>query len=118
MNVSAEGGGEEAPPGSHPQEPSGSTRHFAERRAQGDRPTGQALADARNVAPSNLFVDNETGLFIVQGPRGRIHVFLQDGARHTSFRSTRANTQMRVNTRRWRQATPVEFHQFQKCMRL
>jgi len=57
MNVSAEGG-EEAPSGSNQQGPPGSTGHFAERRAQGDRPTGQALADARNVAPSNLFVDN------------------------------------------------------------
>ena len=118
MNVSAENGGEEAPSGSDPPEPPGSTKHFAERRAQGDRPTGQALADARNVAPSNLFVDNETGLFIAQGPRGRIHVFLQDGARHTSFRSTRANTQMRVNMGRWRQATSEEFHKFQEFMRV
>ena len=98
MHVSADGGGEEAPSGSDQQEPPGSTRHFAERRAQGDRPTGQALADAQNVEPVYLFVDNDTGLFIVQGPRGRLHVFLQDGARHTSFHSTRANTQMRVNT--------------------
>lgn len=117
MNVSAEGGGEEAPAGSDPQGPPGSTRHFEERCAQGDRPTGQALADARNVVLSNLFVDNETGLFIVQGPRGRIHVFLQDGRCHSSFRSTRANTQTRVNTGRWRQATPEEFHQFQEFMR-
>src|SRR5262249_24795520 len=113
MNVSAEGG-EEAPSGSNQQGPPSSTGHFAERRDQGDRPTGQALADARNVTSSNLFVDNETSFFIVQGPRGRMHVFLQDGVRHTSFRSTRANTQMRVNTRRWRQATPEEFRQFQE----
>lgn len=116
MHVSAEGEGEEAPSGSDQQEPPGSTRHFEERRAQGDRPTGQALADARNVAPPDLFVDNETGL--VQGPRGRIHAFLRDGARHTSFRSTRANTQMRLNTGRWRQATSEEFQQFQECMQL
>jgi hypothetical protein len=116
MHVSTEGGGEKVPSGSDPPEPPGSTRYFAERRAQGDRPTGQALADAQNVAPSNLFVDSETGLFIVQGPRGRIHVFLQDGTRHTSFRSTRANAQMRVNTGRWRQATPEEFRQFQELM--
>ena|SRR5262245_24888879 len=114
MNVSAEGAGEEVPSGSNQQGPPGSTGHFAERRAQGDRPTGQALADARNVAPSSLFVDNETSF--VQGPRGRIHVFLQSGECHTSFRSTRANTQMRVSTRRWRQATPEEFRQFQECM--
>lgn len=118
MHVSAEGGGEEVPSSSDQQEPSGSTRHFEERRAQGDRPTGQALADAQNVALSNLFVDNATGLFIVQGPRGRIHAFLRDGARHTSFRSTRANIQMRVNTGRWRQATPEEFRQFQAYMQL
>ncbi len=117
MNVSAEDG-EEAPSGSDQQEPPGSTEHFAERRAQGDRPTGQALVDAQNVVQSNLFVDNETGLLIVQGPRGRIHVFLQDGTCHTSFRSTRANTQMRVNTGRWRQATSEEFQRFQECMRL
>jgi hypothetical protein len=118
MNVSAAGGGEEAPSGSDQQEPPGSTRHFEERRARGDRPTGQALADVRNVAPSNLLVDDETGLFIVQGPRGRIHVFLQDGARHTSFRNTRANTQRRVNTGRWRPATPEEFQQFQGFVQL
>ena len=83
---------------------------------QGDRPTGQALSDARGVEPAHLFIDNETGLFIVYGPRGRIHIFLQDGAHHISFRSTRANTQLRLNTRRWRLAAPEEFRQFQEFM--
>lgn len=116
MNLSVAHGGEEEPQrGEQPKAPS-PTEHFAQRRAQGERPTGQALSDARSVEPSNLFIDNETGLFVVHGPRGRMHIFLQDGARHTSFRSTRANTQLRLHTRRWRLATPEEFRQFQEIM--
>lgn len=116
MNISAAHGGEEGPQKDEQQKPPSPTRHFEQRHVQGDRPTGQALSDARGVESSNLFIDNETGLFVVYGPRGRIHIFLQDGSRHTSFRSTRANTQLRVNTRRWRLATPEEFHQFQDLM--
>jgi len=74
------------------------------------------LSDARGAEPASLFIDNETGLFVVHGPRGRIHIFLQDGARHTSFRSTQANSQLRLSTRRWRLATPEEFRQFQELM--
>jgi hypothetical protein len=116
MNISAANGGGEDPQKDDQQKPPGLTRHFEQRLAQGDRPTGLALSDARSVTSSNLFIDNETGLFIVHGPRGRMHVFLQDGSRHTSFRSTRANTQLRVNTRRWRLATPEELRQFQEIM--
>ena len=116
MNLSVANGGEEEPQRGEQHKPPSPTGHFEQRRVQGDRPTGQALSDARGVEPANLFIDNETGLFVVHGPRGRIHVFLQDGARHTSFRSTRANTQLRLNTRRWRLATPEEFRQFQEFM--
>jgi hypothetical protein len=116
MNISAANGGGEDPHKDEQQKPPGPTRHFEQRHVQGDRPTGQALSDARSVTSSNLFIDNETGLFIVQGPRGRMHVFLQDGSRHTGFRSTRANTHLRVNTRRWRLATPEELRQFQEIM--
>jgi hypothetical protein len=116
MNISAANDGGEEPQKDAQQKPPTPTRHFEQRRVQGDRPTGQALFDARGIASSNLFIDNETGLFVVHGPRGRIHIFLQDGARHTSFRSTQANTQLRVNTRRWRFATPEGFRQFQEIM--
>ncbi|HEY5869184.1 MAG TPA: hypothetical protein VI542_27070 [Candidatus Tectomicrobia bacterium] len=75
------------------------------------------MSDAKGVEPANLFIDNETGLFVVHGPRGRTHIFLQGGARHTNFRSTRANTPLRLHTRRWRLATPEEFRQFQELMR-
>ena len=111
----ANGGEEDSQQGEQHTSPN-STGHFEQRRVQGDRPTGQALSDARGVEPSNLFIDNETGLFVVHGPRGRIHIFLQDGARHTSFRSTRANTQLRLNTRRWRLTTPEELRQFEELM--
>jgi len=116
MNISVANGGEKDPQRGEQHKPPSPTGHFEQRRVQGDRPTGQALSDARGVEPSNLFIDNETGLFVVHGPRGRIHIFLQDGARHTSFRSTRANTQVRLNTRRWRLATTEEFRQFQELM--
>jgi hypothetical protein len=116
MNISVANGGEEEPQRGEQPKPLSPTEHFEQRHVQGDRPTGQALSDARGIEPSNLFIDNETGLFVVHGPRGRIHIFLQDGARHTSFRSTRANTQLRLNTRRWRLATPEEFRQFQEFM--
>jgi hypothetical protein len=116
MNINAANGGEEDSQKEPQQKTPSPTRHFEQRRVQGDRPTGQALSDAKGVESSNLFIDNETGLFVVHGPRGRIHIFLQDGSRHTSFRSARANTQLRVNTRRWRLATPEEFHQFQDIL--
>jgi len=116
MNISVANGGAEEPQRGEQYKPPSPTGHFEQRRVQGDRPTGQALSDARGVEPSNLFIDNETGLFVVHGPRGRMHIFLQDGARHTSFRSTRANTQLRLHTRRWRFATPEEFRRFQEIM--
>lgn len=116
MNISVANGRAEALHRGEQYQPPSPTGHFEQRRAQGDRPTGQALSDAKGVEPSNLFIDSETGLFIVHGPRGRMHIFLQDGARHTSFRSTRANTQMRLNRRRWRLATPEEFRRFQEIM--
>ena len=116
MNISAANGGEKSPQKDEQQKPPSPTGHFEQRRVQGDRPTGQALSDTRGVESSNLFIDNETGLFVIHGPRGRIHIFLQDGSCHTSFRGTRANTQLRVNTRRWRLATPEEFRQFQEFM--
>ena len=116
MSMSVANGGEEDSQWGEQHKPPSSTGHFEQRRVQGDRPTCQALSDARGVEPSNLFIDNETGLFVVHGPRGRIHIFLQDGARHTSFHSTRANTQLRLNTRRWRLATPEEFRRFQEIM--
>ncbi len=111
MHIGAEGGSQEdSTSGEH--KPPRPTSHFEERRAQGNRPTSQALTDAQNVRPSNLFIDHETANYVVQGPRGRIHMFRQNGAPHTSFRGTRTNTQRRVHTGRWRRATSAEHAQF------
>jgi hypothetical protein len=69
MNISVANGGAEEPQRGEQYKPPSPTGHFEQRRVQGDRPTGQALSDARDVEPSNLFIDNETGLFVVHGPR-------------------------------------------------
>lgn len=107
-----DGHAEDAPSEDHEGAP-GTTQHFEARRRQGDRPTGQALADARTVQSSNLFIDDVTGLFVVQGPRGRAHIFLRDGLCHTSFHNTRANTLRRVRAGRWCLETSEECKQFQ-----
>ncbi|HEY5864104.1 MAG TPA: hypothetical protein VI542_00905, partial [Candidatus Tectomicrobia bacterium] len=63
VNLSVANGGEEEPQRGEQYKPPSPTGHFAQRRVQGDRPTGQALSDARDVEPANLFIDNEIGLF-------------------------------------------------------
>jgi hypothetical protein len=74
--------------------PHGQTRHQQE-----DRPTEEAFRDRDN--PEEIYEDQQTGNLIYVGPRGRTHVFLPDGRHHTSFRTTKSNRQLRVQTGKW-----------------
>src|SRR5918911_828983 len=45
--------------------------------------------------------DVESGYYVFAGPRGRTHVFTEEGEHHTSFRTTRANRGRRVDEGKW-----------------
>jgi len=75
------------------------TQHSKGRHADSGRPTSEAASD--KAAASEIYQDVESGHYVFIGPRGRTHVFMVDGQHHTSFRTTRANRESRVDGGKW-----------------
>jgi len=83
------------------------TRHAAQRGTE--RPAvGLALKDIEKAQPERFLYDEINNTFIVAGPKWRIHVFGHDGRHVTSMILNRESFQKRLDTRRWRYATPEE----------
>ncbi len=82
------------------------TRHVADRRLE--RPTPNALEDARAALPHQLFFDEKTKAWIACGPHGRSHVFSPEGRHVTSFIMKPKSVEFRVRTRRWRELNQAE----------
>ena len=59
----------------------------AKLRGQQGRPTGTAFRDAQNASDSQVYVQPD-GRYFVAGPKGRVHIFEQDGTLVTSIKST------------------------------
>ena len=75
------------------------TPHGQSRREEGERPTAEAARDKE--AAREVYRDVESGHHVFVGPRGRTHVFTENGEHHTSFRTTRANREHRVEQGKW-----------------
>ncbi|MFH1999044.1 MAG: hypothetical protein ABIK28_05140 [Planctomycetota bacterium] len=83
------------------------TRHATQRGSE--RPAvGLALKDIDKAQPDRFLYDEIHNTFIVVGPKWRIHIFGQDGRHVTSMHLNRDSFQKRLDTRRWRFATPEE----------
>ncbi len=86
------------------------TSHGEDRHADADRPTSEAASDKK--AAQEIYQDSESNHYVFIGPRGRTHVFTAEGLHHTSFRTTQANRQQRLNDGAWerieRDALPDE----------
>jgi hypothetical protein len=75
------------------------TSHGEDRHADAGRPTSEAASD--KATPNEIYKDIGSGHYIFVGPRGRTHVFTAEGQHHTSFRTTRANREDRLNEGKW-----------------
>lgn len=75
------------------------TPHGEGRHEGGERPTAEAARD--KSAAHEIYRDAESGHYVFVGPRGRTHVFTGEGEHHTSFRTTRANRERRLNGGKW-----------------
>jgi hypothetical protein len=75
------------------------TPHGEDRHADAGRPTNEAASD-KEIA-NEIYQDIESSQYIFIGPRGRTHVFMADGQHHTSFRTTRANREIRNIEGKW-----------------
>ncbi|HJQ31547.1 MAG TPA: hypothetical protein VJ866_05195 [Pyrinomonadaceae bacterium] len=75
------------------------TSHGESRHEGGERPTAEAARD--KATAHEIYRDVESGLYVFVGPRGRTHVFTASGEHHTSFRTTAANRQRRLDEGKW-----------------
>ncbi len=89
----------------------------AEQREQEGRRTKPAFNDAQKARRVDLFVDTETGRYIVRGGRGREHVFEQDGELVTTVDRTRAAHLRRLRNGRIRELSDEEYEQFEDFFR-
>lgn len=78
------------------------TRHARERHADGERPIASALRDAHRAADHELLRDARRKTVIVLGPRGRAHVFTDDGRHVTSLQLRGGEVEKKVERGRWR----------------
>lgn len=84
------------------------TQHAEIRRAEGDRPTGMALADLARAAAHEVLADVQRDTLVVLGERGRAHVFNREGRHVTSIRYTQVALDKRRARGLWRPARPDE----------
>lgn len=84
------------------------TQHAEIRRAEGDRPTGMALADLARAAAHEVLADVQRDTLVVLGERGRAHVFNRAGRHVTSIRYTQGALDKRRARGLWRPARPDE----------
>jgi len=78
------------------------TRHARERHADGERPIASALRDAHRAADHELLRDARRKTVIVLGPRGRAHVFTDDGRHVTSLQLRGGEADKKLERGRWR----------------
>lgn len=84
----------------------------AEQRASEGRRTGPAFNDAQRANKSDVFVDEETGRYILRAARGREHVFETDGELVTSIDRTHNAHLSRLKNGRIRAVTDEELKSF------
>ncbi len=85
------------------------TEHARERARDKERPTGMARSDLAAAKPERSFRDRREKTFIVLGPKGRVHVFSDEGLHVTSLQLDRKSLDARIEKKRWRPLEPAEF---------
>lgn len=76
--------------------------HAQERHREGERPNAFALRDVNEAAAGRFLVDADRDTVIVIGPRGRTHVFSQDGRHVTSMVLAPGELDRKAGKVRWR----------------
>jgi hypothetical protein len=90
----------------------------AERRARQGRRVSTAIRDLRQARIADVFLEVESGLFVVRGGKSREHIFRSDGVIVTSINSrTKAAHRRRVENGIIRPATPEEFEQLKALVK-
>lgn len=92
------------------------TRHAKKRHAQGNRPTGQAFRDARQVTPAHLLFDERRRTYVVLGRRSRAHLFTERGKHVTSIRLQQGELERKKNIGRWRATNAEDFDRFSSML--
>ena len=77
------------------------TQHAAKRHSDGERPTMNALGDAKDAPDERLFYDVRRETVVVVGPKGRAHIFTDDGRHVTSMRLSTGEPARKNNNKRW-----------------
>ena len=78
------------------------TKHAKKRHAEGNRPTGEAMKDARRVGSQSLLFDERRQTWVVIGRRGRAQLFAPAGKHVTSIRLETGEVQRKKGSGRWR----------------
>ena len=77
------------------------TRHAVARLLQKDRPTHAALADAERAPDEKVLYEPDRATVIVLGPKGRVHVFAEDGRHVTSLHQQRDAIDRKLDRKQW-----------------
>lgn len=88
------------------------THHAKKRHAEGDRPTGLAFKDARQVSHGNFLFDERRKTYVVVGRRGRAHLFTSRGKHVTSIRLEKGELERKKQSGRWRATQTSELDEF------
>ena len=93
------------------------TAHAEERRRSGARPTTSALADLARAPLEQVLYDKLKRTIVVMGPRGRAHVFNEEGKLVTSLRIPPDAVEGRLKRGRWRPGTEAELERLRAAAR-
>lgn len=77
------------------------TEHASQRHMDGERPTGNAIADTLSAPDHRFFWDSDKNTMVVVGPRGRVHVFAKSGKLVTSLQLDKPQIERRTEKKRW-----------------
>jgi len=92
------------------------TSHASTRHRDGDRPTASAIGDARKAPDTALLRDVRRDTIIVVGPRGRAHVFSDQGRHVTSLTLGPGELDKKQNHGRWRPLRSEEVAAFRDAL--
>jgi hypothetical protein len=84
------------------------TRHAEQRHRGGERPTRNAVVDARAVTAVEVMVDERNGTLVVPGARGRMHFYTPAGRLVSSVRYSRDAIEKKRKLGLWRPSRPEE----------
>jgi hypothetical protein len=96
--------------------PSHRTQHAQERHVRGERPTSSAIRDARDAPDERVLRDVRRDTMVVLGPKGRAHLFADDGRHVTSLQLRPGELDRKSSRARWRPVTHEEAQRFRQTL--